>query len=116
MGLDPREFCLKWSRTCPLLQFFDPSFIVGHLLANLIGMDKEVRQSRMNLRVIQLRKRGNDLIDGTALQFMPNVNVLNANARSCDSRLPATGVGRFDDLICKGRGGRSEERQARLKE
>src|SRR6185503_16851798 len=72
------------------------------LLANLIGMGKEVGQGRMNLRVIQLRKRGDDLIDGSALQFVPDADVLNTSARPSDPRFAAAGVGSLDDLLGKG--------------
>src|SRR5262245_62148269 len=86
IALDPRELFLERPRTCLRFQFFNPSLVLGHLLANLIGMREEICQGRMNLRMIQLRKRGDDLIYRAALEFVPNVDVLNADARACNSR------------------------------
>src|SRR5262245_53873675 len=68
-------------------------FLVPHLAQDLVPVVPEVRQGGVHLRHRQLGELRHDLIDGLALQLVPDVDVLNPNARTGDAGLAAADAG-----------------------
>ena len=67
---------------CKLLVGFD-------LLKDQIAMIVEISQRGMHIRQGNLRKIGHDLVGTLAVQIVPDVNVVDANAGSGDAWLAA---------------------------
>ncbi len=70
------------------LHLLDELGLVLHLPLNLIAMVPVVRKGGIDVRHRQMLEARNDLVGRKPLQFMPDVDVLNTNARAGDARLP----------------------------
>src|SRR5262249_48239331 len=103
IGLQFGEFFRKRAGTCLAFHIFDESLFFRHLIVNFVRPGKEVRERSVDLGVIELWERGDDLVDGFAIKLVPNVDVLDANASARDASFAATYAGRFDNLLCQGR-------------
>ena len=58
-----------------------------------------IRESGVDVGGFQLRESSHDLVDGSTLQLVPDVDVLNANSRTRDTCFATANPGFLFDMV-----------------
>lgn len=77
---------------------FDELVICRHLPLDFVAMVPKIRERRIDVRHRELRKSRNNFVRRQALYLVPDVNVLDPNARSRHTRLAAANAGIGGDV------------------